>query len=123
MILALATSREVENPQASHFMEIPMVDRSQKQIDNERYIAAAHAMQSGVKFDQEYGSSDGTSKHLRTGINSAMVNDAAIARLLIEKGLFTEEEYMKAVADEMEKEVARYERILSDKLGRDIKLV
>jgi hypothetical protein len=38
-----------------------------------------------------------------------MVNDAAIARLLIGKGIITLAEYEAAVADEMEREVKRYE--------------
>jgi hypothetical protein len=38
-----------------------------------------------------------------------MVNDAAIARLLIGKGIITLAEYEGAVADEMEREVKRYE--------------
>jgi len=77
--------------------------------DNERYAAACHAMQTGVKYEMALGSPDTTPKHLRVGVNSAMVNDAAITKLLIEKGLFTMEEYAKAVADEMELEVQRYE--------------
>lgn len=80
--------------------------------DNRRYHEAAHAMQTAVKIDQERGSQDGSPKHLRVGINSAMVNHDAIATLLIDKGIITEEEYVAALAAAMEREVARYrERI------------
>lgn len=85
-------------------------------LDKARYENAAHAMQSGVKFDQELGSGDGTPKHLRTGINSCMVNDDAIARLLIAKGIITMDEYEAAVADAMEREVERYKVRLAAKL-------
>ena len=77
--------------------------------DIERYEDALHAMQSGVQFEMSQGATDTLPKHLRVGINSALVNDAAIATLLIEKGIFTLEEYQKAVADAMEREVVRYE--------------
>jgi hypothetical protein len=71
-------------------------------------MTAAHAMQTGVKWEMETGSLDTTPKHLRTGVNSALVDCTAIARLLISKGIFTEDEYYTAVADEMEREVQRY---------------
>lgn len=87
-----------------------------------RYNAACHAMQSGVKFDQETGSNDGTPKHLRVGVNSALVNDFAIAKLLIAKGVITPVEYQEAVAEAMEEEVKRYEATLSKKLGSKISL-
>ena len=77
--------------------------------DRERYMRAGHAMQSGVALEQAAGSGDGTPKHLRVGINSTLVGQAAIAGLLIERGLFTLDEYEKALADEMEAEVRRYE--------------
>lgn len=80
--------------------------------DEERYHSACHAMQTGVAIKMARGSKDTEPKHLRVGINSAMVTDAAIAKLLIEKGIFTREEYVKAVADEMEEEVKRYEQEL-----------
>lgn len=76
--------------------------------DVARYRQAAHAMQSGVKLDQELGSPDGSPKHLRVGVNSAMVDHAALVQLLIAKGILTEDEYHKAIADGMEAEVERY---------------
>lgn len=79
---------------------------------NEKYLHLVHAMQTGVAFEQSHGSVDGTPKHLRVGVNSIAVNDAALVRLLMEKGLFTEAEYLRAVVDEMQREVNRYtERI------------
>ena len=88
----------------------------------ERYQRAAHAMQSGVAMEQARGGQDGNPKHLRTGINSMAVTDAALAKLLIARGVLTEEEYCEAVADEMEAEVRRYEERLSAALGTKVTL-
>lgn len=80
-----------------------------------RYSEAAHAMQSGVAHEMNtnhlHPERDPATqpKHLRVGVNSALVNDAALAKLLIAKGIITLQEYMIAVADEMEEEVQRYE--------------
>ena len=90
--------------------------------EEERYVAASHAMMSGVKAEHESGSTDGTPKHLRCGVNSALVNDAALVRLLVSKGIITEEEYVEAVADEMEREVARYEERLTRRFGYQVRL-
>lgn len=89
--------------------------------DVERWHAAAHAMQSGVALDHERnGAHDGTPKHLRVGVNVALCDHAALVRLLVEKGIFTEEEYAKAIADEMEREVERYRQKLG--LGDNVRL-
>lgn len=90
--------------------------------DVERYRAAMHAVQSGVKMDHANGGEDGSPKHLRVGVNSALVDSAALATLLIDKGVFTLDEYHKALADEAEAEKKRYEYLLSKKLGGNITL-
>lgn len=87
------------------------------QRDQDRYLAAMHAMQSGVLTEQQLGSQDGTPKHLRVGVNAAQVATAALARLLIDKGLFTLDEYVAAQADEMEAEQKRYEQRLGVRLA------
>jgi hypothetical protein len=94
--------------------------------DNERYHRALHAMQSGVAFEMARGggpgSGDTAEKHLRVGVNSALCDGAALARLLIEKGVFTLDEYEKAQADEMEREVERYRARIRKATGADIHL-
>lgn len=87
-----------------------------------RWKAAAHGMQTGVAFDHEKGSDDGTPKHLRVGINSAMADHAGLVKLLISKGVITEEEYLEAIADSMEEERDRYEQHLELKHGAKVKL-
>lgn len=90
--------------------------------DRERHLAAMHAMQSGVAAMQSIDGSDTSPKQLRVGVNSGLCDQAALVRLLIGKGLFTEEEYAKEVADEMEREKARYETLLSMNYGKNITL-
>lgn len=87
-----------------------------------RYEAAAHAMQSGVALMLESDEKVGTPKDLRVGVNSAMVEHGALATLLINKGIFTAEEYSTALADAMEREVELYEHMLSEIFGIQITL-
>lgn len=77
--------------------------------DVDRYLAAAHGMQSGVAFEMNNNPKPTEPKHLRVGINSAMCDHTALVRLLIERGIFNPDEYERAIADEMEREVERYE--------------
>jgi len=86
--------------------------------DEERYRIACHAMQSGVATEIGAGVSRETEpKHLRVGINSAMVEHAALAKLLMKRGIITDTEYMTALADQMEEEVKSYKQRISVRLG------
>lgn len=88
----------------------------------ERYLAAAHAIQTGVALDLESGDSSGSPKQLRTGINLRACDQAGLVRLLIAKGVFTETEYLDAIAGAAEAEKARYEERISKRLGRKVTL-
>lgn len=88
----------------------------------QRYTAAAHAMQSGVKMEMELGSRDTEPKHLRVGVNSALAASGALADLLIRRGVITEEEYAEAIAAGMEREQAAYEQRLTSRLGTKVTL-
>lgn len=90
--------------------------------DVERYTAAAHGMQSGVAMTMNYDPGETEPKHLRVGVNSAMVGQQALATLLIDKGYFTEDEYHAAIADAMESERDKYQAELSERLGTDVRL-
>lgn len=88
----------------------------------ERYSAACHAMQSGVRgmmdVEADHQQKDPMTwthspKHLRVGVNSALVDNAALAKLLVSKGVITELELWQALVDGMEAEVRRYEEELS----------
>lgn len=83
-----------------------------------RYQAAAHAMQSGVEFTKDKTGQE--PKHLRVGINAAMSDMSGLATLLIEKGVITLEEYEKAVADAMEREVKSHREVIARERGVSI---
>jgi predicted unusual protein kinase regulating ubiquinone biosynthesis (AarF/ABC1/UbiB family) len=68
-----------------------------------RWETAVHAMQTCVAYEMNKERDPPTEpKHLRVGINTAMADQEGIVRLLIRKGIFTEEEYFEAIADSME---------------------
>jgi hypothetical protein len=98
----------------------------------QRYLAAMHAVQTGIMHRMEYDPKFVEQKHLLVGIVSNEVTStaqtallirhkiterqmeqAALARLLIEKGVFTLEEYTEALARFAEDERAAYEHELS----------
>lgn len=106
----------------SKTLDVPLWGSSPVSSASERYQAAAHAMQSGVrlKMSREGAPDDGelcpghaSPKHLRVGVNSAMSDQGALVRLLLAKGIIDLEEYEEAVADAMEREVQTYR----DELG------
>ena len=104
------------------------------QEDQLRYTRAAHAMQSGVKMmqnyehpelvipDDKFEASD-SPKHLRVGVNAAMVDHGGLTNLLISKGIITMAEYFKFAADTMEQEVHNYEKRIKDEIGTEVKLL
>lgn len=76
------------------------------------YEDALHAMQTGVAIEQGKGSDNGLPKHLRVGVNAAMCDHTGLVRLLISKGVITQDEYIQAITEEMNREVERYEKKL-----------
>lgn len=88
----------------------------------EEYARLTHAMQSGVAAEMRFHAGPTSPKHLRVGVNSAMVQHAALVKLLTEKGLITELEFLTALRDGMRAEVERYEKHLSDKYGLTVNL-
>lgn len=92
------------------------------------YDAALHGVQAGAGLDlhRQYPNLSDEEvrrlKHLRVGIDSAMVNDAALVRLLVKKGLITEAEYAEEVRLEANRELDRYEDRLSAAVGSKITL-
>lgn len=87
--------------------------------DRERHAAAAHAMQTGVAYTMEKEPNETKPKHLRVGVNVALCDQSALVKLLVAKGILTMDEYEKAIADEMEAEVKRYEKRLAELFGAD----
>lgn len=74
-------------------------------------------MQSGVAMEMNFHPQPTEPKHLRVGVNSAMCDHAALVRLLIEKGVVSEDEYIKVVADEMEREAECYQQRIQEHYG------
>lgn len=85
----------------------------------QRYLALCHAMQTGVAYKLEKDARDTSPKHLRVGINSALVQDSALVHLLLKKGIITEDEYWDAVNEAMEQEVQIYQALLRRLYGAD----
>jgi hypothetical protein len=84
-----------------------------REEDMRRHALAAHAMQAGIALEHSRGSQDGSPKHLRVGVNVALRDHASLVALLIAKGVITDDEYCKAIADGMEREVEKYEDSLN----------
>lgn len=87
-----------------------------------KYEALAHAMQSGVAMKMNYKPGETEPKHLRVGVNAAMSDMGGLARLLIRKGIITEDEYVDAMIESMAREVKSYEAELSALLNTTITL-
>ena len=90
--------------------------------DYSEYEQLAHAMQSGVAMQMEVHPGETTPKHLRVGINSAMSDHGALVKLLIDKGVFTEDEYLAVLVEFMRREVESYEQQLTTHFGTKITL-
>lgn len=88
----------------------------------QRYLLACHAMQSGVAA-MEGRSNETTPKHLRVGVNSAMVDSGALVGLLLEKHIIAEHEYFEALAERMEAEVHSYEKLIQGNSDTKITLL
>ena len=83
------------------------------------YIRLGHAIQTGVAYEMADPSRASATepKHLRTGLNCAMSDSAALGRLLIEKGLITKDEYFNAVLAGLRGEITNYETRLNKAYG------
>lgn len=92
------------------------------QEDRDRYKNALHAVQTGVKTMMHIDYHDLKVESLRVGVNSAMCDSVALAKLLMDKGIFTQDEYEKYIADEMEREVERYQQRIERHIGRKVGL-
>jgi hypothetical protein len=76
----------------------------------DRWMISAHAVQSATALHIERlgaSAAGADAKHLRTGLNMAMSDHGALARLLVAKGIITEEEYLAAIAEGAEMEAER----------------
>lgn len=91
--------------------------RREYRIKHMSYEDACHAVQSGIATRMGLNSRDTEPKHLRVGIDLSKVDQCALARLLIDKGLFTEEEYIEAIRIATIDEVQHLEASLFQHFG------
>lgn len=96
-----------------------MSDQGKMARDAERYHRAAHRIQTAIAFDPNRPADQ--YKDLRVGVDMSKSDQAGLATLLIEKGLFTLEEYLSAMADSAEKEASTREDELSVKFGINVR--
>ena len=107
---------------AAHMGGRRMTEAEQIADYQRRYAAALHAVQAGVALAMNYDPLSTTPKHLRVGVNSALVNQGALVKLLIAKGVITELEYVRELALMAEAEQARYEAEISAHYGGTTKV-
>jgi hypothetical protein len=81
-----------------------------------------HAVQSGIAIELERGSQCATPKHLRVGLCTALADHGSLCRLLVSKGLITEQELHEALIEGMTDEVKLAEARLSAEFGITITL-
>jgi hypothetical protein len=88
----------------------------------QRYLAAAHAVQSGVMAKMKHDKSFVSRKQMRTGIDCQKADMEGLVTLLISKGIISEVEYMEALAVSMERERQRWEQEISNLVGTPVTL-
>lgn len=95
-----------------------MSDQGRIEKAVQRYNVAAHRVQTAIAFNPDV--SPMTPKHLRVGVDMSKSDMKGLATLLIEKGLFTLEEYVEAMAKAAEEEAHDMEHDLSAKYGVNV---
>jgi len=84
-----------------------------------RYEIAAHRVQTALSLMP--GDRRMTPKHIRVGLDMGKSDQGALVTLLIEKGVFTVEEYYLKVAEFAEQEADSYEKEINQRTGMNIK--
>lgn len=97
-------------------------------MDNElykQYLAACHAMQTGVATLMALDPAETSPKHLRVGVNCAMASVDALANLLIDAGLVTREEWAERLTAEINAKMESYREQIARRVppGTKITLV
>ena len=97
---------------------MPKHDQSQVPLPTAEQAEAlqvlGHRVQSAIAFFEGQRDAFGLRcaetepKHLRVGVNSALIETSALARLMFRKGLLTAKEYYDALIEAWEQEVDSY---------------
>ncbi|MCW2317267.1 hypothetical protein M2322_002826 [Rhodoblastus acidophilus] len=100
-------------------------DKAELKMLLDRYDAAAHRVQTGIAFmmgTHDYKATE--PKHLRVGVDLTKADQGSLARLLVEKGVITEKEYVEAMVKGMEAEADNYAKVVRAAMGGvNVKLV
>lgn len=107
--------------------------KKSRQQKIEEYGIAMHALQSGIAFslakknptvpDINQNPYLRELKHQRVGIDGTKSDHSALVKLLIERGIITDEEYIDAMLEGVIAEVHRYEKALSQEYGVKVTLL
>ena len=90
----------------------------------QQYMALGHAVQTGIGMRIELDKTFATPKDVRTGLDTSKADMDGLVNLLIQKGVFTDIEYMEAIVASMKREKDRWEADITQRLGgRHIQLV
>lgn len=96
------------------------LERFHKLFDE--YMRLGHAIQSGIAHKIELDKKFATPKDLRVGVDMRAVDHGGLVELLIQKGIFTDVEYMEALVKAGEREKLRWEAEISALLGAKVTL-
>lgn len=77
----------------------------------QEYERLAHAIQSAIAYELGLGLDAGaTPKHLRVGVDLQRADQGSVVRLLVKKGLITDDEVKEAILEGLHAEVERAEQ-------------
>jgi len=98
--------------------EKPLTDEEREILN--RYHAHGHAIQTGIKVLLGCNAThECEPKHLRVGISLSKTDHAGLVELLIEKGLFTRQEYFQKMEKMAAKERQNYQDRVRLVLGQN----
>jgi len=83
----------------------------------QEYERLAHGMMTGVGYVNQLDPAQSNAKHVRVGVNCALVSHAALVRVLMAKGVITDLEYWTAIVEGMRDEVDNYSARLKELTG------
>lgn len=93
--------------------------------------ALAHKIQTAVRFIMDLNEEaalpedrwETSPKHLRVGVNNAMLEHGALVALLIEKGVIKYKDYLEAQVEFTEREIEMYKKTIKERTGKDVNLI
>jgi hypothetical protein len=94
----------------------------------EQLTSLPHRVQSAIAFLSDKLAREGRRnqalepKHLRVGVNSALVEASALGMLLMQKGLVTPDEYYEALIRGWESEVKSYQDLIHQAFGPNVSI-